>query len=463
MTFFKRLLKNIFRAAIKDHDGKFLRWQTTHDLVSRILRHAELRELWPSCDGLVVDEGLQIAGDDYDTMFELQDRLSVALRADCHFPLFVLGSEKQTLPVDDGFHGVVERPLLVDARCWGRTFGMRVYRPTTQVRFKSDPAWGETVQAATDGTYNDAMSVPGGPAQLSTAIIMRPLEEFLADHAGVAVTYVLSTHRDVAKRLYERTEELGVGDVRRHRAVLFGGSTEKYVHAHRKAAEGGSQLVSRTLTAILASAAPVHGELCEEGENCAVCWREFVGARLPLDVVWVPGMFLQPREDLLSHTADGSRTLLVRRSDIGVVVGEYDGHDAHGGPLRLPIVRLVDGTEVNVEVMRTKAYLYSHYEVAQLAWANDAEARTKGSCQGGTIQVGVTVVDKKANFQKHSASMTWGRFPTARGLCVLGEIDKAAFDVDVHVRRWCTLMSTARTTATIGRLMRYVLRDVGDR
>ena len=47
MTFFKRLLKNIFRAAIKDHDGKFLRWQTAHDLVSRILRHAELRELWP--------------------------------------------------------------------------------------------------------------------------------------------------------------------------------------------------------------------------------------------------------------------------------------------------------------------------------------------------------------------------------------------------------------------------------
>jgi hypothetical protein len=173
-------------------------------------------------------------------------------------------------------------------------------------------------------------------------------------------------------------------------------------------------------------------------------------------------MFLQPREDLLAHTADGTRTLLVRRSDIGVVVDEYDGHDAHGGPLRLPIVRLDDGTEVNVEVMRTKAYLYSHYEVAQLAWANDAEARTKGSCQGGTIQVGVTVVDKKANFQKHSASMTWGRFPTARGLCILGDIDKGAFDVDVHVRRWCTLMSTARTTATIGRLLRYVLRDVGD-
>ena len=106
-----------------------------------------------------------------------------------------------------------------------------------------------------------------------------------------------------------------------------------------------------------------------------------------------------------------------RTSDIGVVVGEYDGRGAHGGQLRLPIVRLVDGTEVNAEVMWTKAYLYSHYEVAQLAWANDAEARTKGSCQGGTIQVGgVAVVDKKANFQKHSASMTWGRFPTARGL-----------------------------------------------
>ena len=123
---------------------------------------------------------------------------------------------------------------------------------------------------------------------------------------------------------------------------------------------------------------------------------------------------------------------------------------------------LVDGTEVNVEVMRTKAHLYSHYEVAQLAWANDAEARTKGSCQGGTIHFGVTAVDKKANFQKHSASMSWGRFPTTRGLCILGETDKAAFDVDVHVRRWCTLMSTARTTATVGRLLRYVLRDVGD-
>ena len=42
MTFFKRLLKNIFRTAIKDHDGKFVRWQTVDDLLGRILRHAEL-------------------------------------------------------------------------------------------------------------------------------------------------------------------------------------------------------------------------------------------------------------------------------------------------------------------------------------------------------------------------------------------------------------------------------------
>ena len=67
-----------------------------------------------------------------------------------------------------------------------------------------------------------------------------------------------------------------------------------------------------------------------------------------------------------------------RTSDIGVVVGEYDGRGAHGGQLRLPIVRLVDGTEVNAEVMWTKAYLYSHYEVAQLAWAK----RRRGAHEG---------------------------------------------------------------------------------
>ena len=58
MTIFKRLLKNIFRTAIKDGNGTFIRWQTVHDLVHRIMPLKELREFWPSCDGLVVDKGL---------------------------------------------------------------------------------------------------------------------------------------------------------------------------------------------------------------------------------------------------------------------------------------------------------------------------------------------------------------------------------------------------------------------
>jgi len=129
MTIFKRLLKNIFRSAIKDGNGVFIRWQTVHDLVHRILSLKELREFWPSCDGLVVDEGLQIAGDDYDTIFLLQDVLSRRLGRDCHFPLFVLGSEKQTLAIDDGFHGDIDRPLLTvefpqrGTRCLGRRAG----------------------------------------------------------------------------------------------------------------------------------------------------------------------------------------------------------------------------------------------------------------------------------------------------------------------------------------------------
>ena len=98
MTIFKRLLKNIFRTtAMTDANGTFIRWQTVHDLVHRIMSLKELREFWPACDGLVVDEGLQIAGDDYDTIFLLQDVLSQRLGRDCHFPVFVLGSEKQTL------------------------------------------------------------------------------------------------------------------------------------------------------------------------------------------------------------------------------------------------------------------------------------------------------------------------------------------------------------------------------
>ena len=459
MTIFKRLLKNIFRTAMKDANGTFIRWQTVHDLVHRIMSLKELRDFWPSCDGLVVDEGLQIAGDDYDTIFLLQDVLSQRLGRDCHFPVFVLGSEKQTLAIDDGFHGDIDRPLLTDARMWGPVFGMRVLRPTIQVRFAADPDWGATVQAATDGDYNAAMAVSNGPAQRSTATITRPIADFLADHGGVAVTYVLSTHRDVAKRLYERSSELGAAEPQRHRAALFGGDVGKEVHAHRKAAEGGTVLVSRSLRSILSSPPPDNGVLSDETENCAVCWREFVGARLPLDVIWVDGMFLQPREDTMAPTCDGTRTVLVRRSDIGVVDGDYDGHNAQGDAARLPVVRLPDGTRLKVEVAHTKAYLYSHYDVAQLAWTNDAEARTKGSCQGGTISVGVTVVDSKANFQKHSASMTWGRFPTPRGLCILGEIDPHAFDVDVDVRRWISMMAAAGTPATVARFLRYVLRD----
>lgn len=491
MTFFKRLLKNIFRTALRDVTGAFIRWQTVDDLVVRIMKHRELRDFWTTCDGLVVDEGLQIAGDDYDTMFVLQDVLSNRLGADCHFPLLVLGSEKQTLAIDDGQHGDLERPLLIDARCWGRTFGMRIMRPTIQVRlflatvtvcimrptiqvtvcimrptiqvrFAADPDWGDTVQAATDGTYNDAMAVPGGAAQRSTAIIARPLDLFLADHGNVAVTYVLSTHREVAKQLYERIAELGDPNPRRHRASLCVGNADAVVQAHRKGADGSVVRLRRSLHAIMSSAPPVAGIASEESENCAVCWREFVGARLPLDVLWVQGMYLQPREDVMATSLDGSRTVLVRRSDIGVVDGEYDGTSAQGGAVRLPVVRLPDGTRLKVALLRTKAYLFSHYVVAQLAWSNDAEARTKGSCQGGTIPVGVTVVDSKANFQKHSASMTWGRFPTARGLCVLGEIDRNAFDVDEGVRRWCSMMASASTPATVARVLRYVLRDVHD-
>ena len=462
MTFFKRLLKNIFRTALRDVTGAFIRWQTVDDLVVRIMKHRELRDFWTTCDGLVVDEGLQIAGDDYDTMFVLQDVLSNRLGADCHFPLLVLGSEKQTLAIDDGQHGDLERPLLIDARCWGRTFGMRIMRPKIQVRFAADPDWGGTVQAATDGTYNDAMAVPGGAAQRSTAIIARPLDEFLADHGNVAVTYVLSTHREVAKQLYERIAELGDPNPRRHRASLCVGNADAVVQAHRKGADGSVVRLRRSLHAIMSSAPPVAGIASEESENCAVCWREFVGARLPLDVLWVQGMYLQPREDVMATSLDGSRTVLVRRSDIGVVDGEYDGTSAQGGAVRLPVVRLPDGTRLKVALLRTKAYLFSHYVVAQLAWSNDAEARTKGSCQGGTIPVGVTVVDSKANFQKHSASMTWGRFPTARGLCVLGEIDRNAFDVDEGVRRWCSMMASASTPATVARVLRYVLRDVHD-
>ena len=89
MTIFKRLLKNIFRTAMKDANGTFIRWQTVHDLFHRIMPLKELRDFWPSCGGLVVDEGLQIAGDDYDTIFLLQDVLSQRLGRDCHFPLFV--------------------------------------------------------------------------------------------------------------------------------------------------------------------------------------------------------------------------------------------------------------------------------------------------------------------------------------------------------------------------------------
>ena len=131
-----------------------------------------------SCQIDAVPTG-QIAGGDYGTMLVLQDALSNRLAADFHFPLFVLGSEKQTLAIDDGQHGDLERPLLIDVRCWGRTFGMRIMRPAIQVRFAADPDWGGTVQAATDGTYNDAMAVPEGAAQRSTAIIARrPLGEF---------------------------------------------------------------------------------------------------------------------------------------------------------------------------------------------------------------------------------------------------------------------------------------------
>jgi len=36
----------------------FIRWQTVHDLVVRIMSLKELREFCPSCDGLVVDKGL---------------------------------------------------------------------------------------------------------------------------------------------------------------------------------------------------------------------------------------------------------------------------------------------------------------------------------------------------------------------------------------------------------------------
>ena len=72
-------MKNIFRTAIKDGNGTFIRWQTVHDLVHRIMSLKELRDFWPSCDGLVVDEGLQIAGDDYDTIFLLQAVLSQRL------------------------------------------------------------------------------------------------------------------------------------------------------------------------------------------------------------------------------------------------------------------------------------------------------------------------------------------------------------------------------------------------
>ena len=50
--------------------------------------------------------------------------------------------EKQTLAIDDGQHGGdLEGPLLIDVRCWGRAFGMRIMRPTTQVRFAADPDW----------------------------------------------------------------------------------------------------------------------------------------------------------------------------------------------------------------------------------------------------------------------------------------------------------------------------------
>ena len=88
----------------------------------------------------------------------------------------MLGSEKQTLAIDDGFRGDVDRPLLTDARMWGAMFAMRVLRPTIQVRFASDPEWGATVQAATDGDYHAAMAVPNGPAQRSTAIVTRQIE-----------------------------------------------------------------------------------------------------------------------------------------------------------------------------------------------------------------------------------------------------------------------------------------------